>query len=81
MLHISRADLEHIGILRDDIELFKADDFSYDGKAGFFACLYEHFEALFTKPLKCVGACARFIRTSAKADTTGGLYGLGGFEQ
>ena len=66
ILHVARADLDHVGVFFDEVEAFVVDGFGDDAEAELFADLRENFQAVFAEALKTVGGSARLVSAAAK---------------
>jgi hypothetical protein len=66
VLAVARADLEHVGVFDELIDVGDADDFGDDFEAGFGAGFGEVFERFFAQPLEGVGGGARLESAAAK---------------
>ena len=67
VLHVARADLQHVGVLGDHRDVLGGHHLGDDRQAGLGARGGEHLQALLLVPLEAVGAGARLERTAAKA--------------
>ena len=71
VLHVARADLQHVGVFGDQRHVLAGDDFGHDGEAGFGAGLGQQLEAVFLHALEAVGAGPRLERSAAKRGGAG----------
>src|SRR5262249_42410070 len=71
ILHVSSADLHHIGVLFDEVGCFSVQNFGDDPKTKSVADLVQYLETLLAKTLKRVGRRSRFKCASAKEDHSG----------
>ncbi len=71
VLHVPGADLQHVGKLRDERNLFPAEHLGDDGQSGALAGLREVTQSLHTETLKVIGRGARLERAAAQHVATG----------
>ena len=71
VLHVAGADLQHVGVFGDEVDVFGGDDFGDDRQAGFVAGRGQQLEAFFLEPLEAVGAGARLERAAAEGGGAG----------
>ena len=59
VLHVAGADLQHVGVFGDEVDVFGGDDFGDDGEAGFVAGRGQQLAGLLLSgPGSCRGWCA-----------------------
>src|SRR5579883_768724 len=66
VLHVARADLDHIGVLIDQFQSFVVDGFGNDPQAELVANLRHDLERLFAQSLKSIRRSARLIGPTAE---------------
>ena len=66
VLHITGTNLQQVGVLSNQIQVFRRENFGHYGQAGFLTGLCQEFEALGFKPLEAVGGGSRFEGPSSK---------------
>src|SRR4029077_13816700 len=76
--HVSRAHLEHVGVLTDQLDVFGAHHLRDHRQAGFLARLAEDFKRFFTQALEIVGRGARLVGASAEQAGSRFLHGMRG---
>ena len=82
ILHVARADLHHVGIVRDQIDVAIAHHFGDDRQAGGFLGLLQQLQAFFFHALEIVGRSARLEGAAAQelgagfGDRFGGAHDL-----
>ena len=54
ILHVTRSDLEHVGVFGDQVGLAWIHDFSHDREAGLGTDVREHLEPIFAQPAEGV---------------------------
>ena len=74
VLHVARAHLEHIGVLADQVHVFRAHDLGYDRETGEFTSFAQNFQCLNPQALKLVGRSARLVGSAAKHGSARALY-------
>ena len=52
VLHVARADLQNVGVLRNQVHVGLGHDLGYDGQAGLMARAGQQFEAFKAETLK-----------------------------
>ena len=77
VLHVAGADLQHVGVFADEVDVFDGDDFGDDGQARFVAGGGEQLQAFFLEALEAVRAGARLERAAAESGGAGRLDGAG----
>jgi len=81
-LHVARADLHYVGVLRDQVDVAIAHDFGDDTETSRDFCFLQKLEAVFLHALEIVGRSARLECAAAEhfctgfGDTFGGLHDL-----
>ena len=80
ILHITCADLDHVGVFFDEVEAFVVDGFGDDAEAVVFANLRENSEAVFAETLKTIRRSARFVSAATKEFNAGFFDAFGGGE-
>jgi hypothetical protein len=55
VLHVAGADLQHVGVLRDDLDVLGVDDLGHDRQAGALARLGEDLRPFSPSPWKAYG--------------------------
>src|SRR5580658_31335 len=81
VLHIACADLEHIGVLADQVHIFGTHDLGYDWKAGEFASFAQNLQSFDPQALKLIRRGARFIGSAAQHGGARALHSVRSFEQ
>ena len=66
ILHVARADLDHVGVFLNNIECFEIHHFGDHGQAGFVSHLGQDLQPLHTQPLEGIGRSARLESTAAE---------------
>ena len=77
VLHVARADLEHVGLARDGLDVSGVEHLGHDGQAVLAPCLVHHRESLETEPLEVVRQRARLEAAAAQHRPAGLADGLG----
>ena len=77
VLHVARADLDHIGVFLDEVERFVVDGLGNNAEAVFLANHGEDFQAGKAESLKGVGRSARFVGAAAEEADASGFELLG----
>ncbi len=80
VLHIAGADLEHVGIGGDEVDVGFREDFGDDGEAGALAGKGEEAEAFFAEALELVRGGAGFEGAAAQEGRAAGGNRIGGAE-
>ncbi len=80
VLHVARADLDHVGVFGDEGHLLGRHGLGDHGQAGGFAGLGQQRQPLFAHALKAVGRGAGLERAAAQGGGSGLFDGVGGFE-
>jgi hypothetical protein len=75
VLHVARADLEHVGRLHDLLHLARVHHLGREGQPGVLAGLCEDREALGPEALEAVGRGARLEGAAAQHGGSGGRHG------
>ena len=73
VLHVASADLQHVGVGADEVDVVRVDDLGDDGQPGRFAHVGEDAQACLTETLEGVGRRARLVGTAAQQRRAGGL--------
>ena len=71
VLHVARADLEHVGVLGDELDVGDVDDLGDDRQAGLRAHVGEDLEPALAEPLERVRRGARLERAAAQQGRAG----------
>ena len=66
VLHVARADLQDVGVFRDEIDVAIAHDFGDDAEAGGVSRLLQELQAVLFQALEIVGRGARLERAAAE---------------
>src|SRR6266850_161786 len=66
ILHVARADLNHIGVTLDQIHRRLVEGFSYDLQSKLIPNVDEHFKSLLAQSGKRVRRCAWFERAATE---------------
>ena len=77
VLHVARADLQHVGVLGDEIDLPRVHHLGDDRQAGLGAHLGEDLERVGAQALERVRRRARLERAAAKHRRAGVAHGGG----
>ena len=81
VLHVSRADLQHIRVARDPLDIARIEHFGNDAQAVPIAGIAQHLEPLFAEPLKRIRRGTWFVRAAAQdVGSCGGHRRRGRFE-
>ena len=81
ILHVPRADLQHIGVVGDQFHLLDRHHFGDDRQPGLLARQGQQFQPFLGQSLEGIGIGARLERPAAQADRAGFLHGVGDFQQ
>ena len=73
VLHVAGADLQHVGILADQLDLIDRHDLGDDGQTGLVAGFGEDLEAFFAEALEVVRAGAGLEGAAAEGGGAGFL--------
>ena len=79
--HVAGADLQHVGVLGDDLDVARVDDLGDDRQPGDLADVGEDLQALHAQALEGVRRGARLERAAAQQRGAGGLGHLGRLER
>ena len=77
ILHVARADLDHVGVLLDQVERFVVDRLGDDLHAKLLADVGHDAETVFAQPLKRVGRGAGLVGAAAEKLRPGATDALG----
>jgi len=66
VLHVARADLEHVGIARNQLDVARIHHFRYHAQSVAVAGIAQQLECFFTEALKRIRRRARFERATAQ---------------
>ena len=80
VLHVARADLDHVGILLHQVERLVVHGFGDDQQAEAVADLGQNLQAVFRQSLERVGRSARLVGAAAEEARAGAGDVLGGGE-
>ena len=78
--HVAGADLQHVGVLGDDVDVAGVDDLGDDRQAGHLAHVGEDLEALLAQALEGVRRGPRLVGAAAEQRGARGLGHLGRLE-
>ncbi len=78
VLHVAGADLDDVGVVGGDFEVFEVEEFGDDGQLVFFARLGEELQGFDAEALEGVRVGARFEGAAAKEVCAGLFDGAGG---
>src|SRR5258708_14167517 len=77
ILHVTRADLDDIGVFLDEVRRFIVNGFGDNAEAILGANFRKNLEALFAKALKAVRRSARLVSAAAEQTRSGFFDALG----
>lgn len=77
-MHVAGANLDDVGVVGGDFEVFEVEEFGDDGELVFFAGLGEEFEGFDAEALEGVGIGAWLEGAAAKEVGAGLFDGTGG---
>ena len=81
ILHVARADLDHVRVFFDQVERFVVDGFGDDAEAEFVADFGQDFQPGLAEALKTVRRSARLVSAAAKEAHARGFHVLRDFER
>ena len=81
VLHVPRADLQHVGIAGDQGHVAGGNHLGHKRQAGLLPGRGQNLQAVFLQSLKTVGTGAGFERAAAQGRGPPGLHGMGHIEQ
>jgi hypothetical protein len=81
ILHVARADLEHVGVLTDQVHVFGAHDLGYHREAGEFTSFAQNLQRFNSQSLELIRRGARFVGSAAQHGSAGALYAARGLQQ
>src|SRR5215211_1276755 len=75
VLHIARANLEHVRMLGDEIHMSRIEHFSHNRNSNLASNLREHSQRIGTQALKAVRRAPRLERSASQHRSSGIFYG------